>query len=248
MLPKGITKSIVTLFGLAMLLSCQSDLESIEAVTHVDEGPIETAIDVEIIYSDEGHVRMIMEAPRMDRYENEDPYLELPRGLDVVFYDSLENQTSRMSSKYAISYEETEIIEARNDVVVVNEKGERLNTEHLTWNQQEETIFSEKFVKITTDDEVLYGEGLEADERFDSWRILDPHGTFQVDTGEGEDTGVTEEDMETPEEAGEDEAEEPRELPEETEEPEELPEEVPEEMEEAGEGLRNMDDLEISAL
>lgn len=171
-----------------MLFSCRSDLETIDAVITVDEGPVESARNAEIIYSDHGYVRMIMSAERMDRYEGEKNYLELPLGLHVQFYDTLKRETSSMTANYAISYEDSEIIEARNDVVVINEQGERLNTEELIWDQKQEIIYSEKFVKVTTDDEVLYGEGFESDERFDYWRILKTHGTFMVDTS-GEPQG-----------------------------------------------------------
>ena len=172
---------ILVLFS-GVLVSCQSDLETIEEVTRQDESPVESLFDVEVVYSEHGSIRMILNAPRMDRFETDDTYLELPEGLLVIFYDTLMNETSSMKAKYAIHFEDDEIIEARDDVVVVNEAGERLNTEELIWNQKEETIRSDKFVKVTTDDEVTYGTGFEADERFDHWRILRPHGTFRVDT------------------------------------------------------------------
>jgi len=172
----------IIVFFAGLLASCQSDLETIEEVTRQDDSPVESLFDVEVVYSDHGNIRMILNAPRMDRFEADDAYLELPEGLYVVFYDTLMNETSSMQAKYAINYEDEEVIIARDDVVVVNEAGERLNTEELIWNQKEESIRSDKFVKVTTEDEVTYGTGFEADERFDHWRILRPHGTFRVDT------------------------------------------------------------------
>lgn len=165
-----------------IIVSCQSDLETIEEVTRQDEGPVESLFDVELVYSDRGHLRMILRTPQMDRFEADEAIMELPQGLEVVFYDTLRRETSSMTAKYAIHYEDEELIEARDDVVVINEAGERLNTEELIWNQKEETIRSDKFVKVTTEDEVTYGTGFEADEQFDQWRILRPHGTFRVDT------------------------------------------------------------------
>ena len=172
-----------------MLFSCQSDLQTIDELTRIDEGPMESVFNVEMVYTDQGHTRMILNAEQMDRYEGEEPYLELPRGLHVQFFDTLGNKTSSMSSKYAISYDDPEIIEAHNDVVVINEAGERLNTEQLIWDQKEEIIYSDKFVKITTEEEVLYGEGFESDERFDRWKITSPRGTFQAETGRAGERG-----------------------------------------------------------
>lgn len=176
-----LTKSVAILFGMAMLFSCNPDLKTIESLTRVDEGPVESTENIEIIYSEEGYTRMIMTAPRMDRYTGEKNYLEMPQGLHVQFFDTLMNVTSSMSANYAISYDENKRIEAQNDVVVVNELNERLNTEQLIWDQEKEIIFSDKFVRITTEDEVLYGDGFESDERFNQWTILRPRGTFTID-------------------------------------------------------------------
>jgi LPS export ABC transporter protein LptC len=186
------TKSVAILFGMAMLFSCQPDLKTIESLTRVDEGPVESTRNIEIIYSEGAHIRMTMRAPQMDRYEGETQHFEMPLGLEVEFFDTLMNITSRMSANYAISHDENKLVEARNDVVVVNQLGERLNTEHLVWDQEKAIIFSDKFVKITTEDEILYGDGFESDERFDQWTILGPRGTFTIDTdgGPGSEVGA----------------------------------------------------------
>ena len=172
----------MTLFVAMILLGCKSDLQTIDEIAKLEEGPVESAFNIEVIYSDQAFVRMILHAEQMDRYENEQAYLEMPRGLHVVFYDTLMQKTSSMTANYAISYEDSEIIEARDNVVVINELGEKLNTEQLIWDQKNETIYSEKFVKITTEDEVTYGEGFRADERFDQWEITNPRGTFRIET------------------------------------------------------------------
>lgn len=176
-----------------MFFSCQPDLETIETLTREDKTPVESGYNIKIVYSSHSQIRMILEAPRMERYEGEEPYLELPEGVSVVFYDSLENVNSTMSANYAISYEHKELLEARNDVVVVNELNEQLNTELLIWDQQKEIIYSDKFVKITTEDEVLYGDGFEADERFSQWVIKKPRGTFSIDTAPPEE-GIRQEE------------------------------------------------------
>jgi LPS export ABC transporter protein LptC len=175
-------KNIAILIGLAMFFSCKTDLNKIEDLTRIQSRPVETAEDIKIIYSTNARVQMIMEAPLMERFEEEKPYMELPNGFLMVFYDSLMNETSRISANYAIQYDEDELIDARNDVVVQNmESNERLNTEQLIWDQKKGLIYTEKFVKITRDEEVLFGDGFESDDRFTSWVIKSPRGTFSVD-------------------------------------------------------------------
>lgn len=167
-----------------MFVSCKSDLDTIQSLTQKDESPIESGFEVEVVYSEHAQIRMILKAPRMDRYGADKNFIEMPEGISVTFYDSLMNVTSTLTANYAINYLSTELFEARNDVVVINESNEKLNTEQLTWDQKKAIIYSEKFVKITTADEVLFGDGMEADEQFTTWEIKHPRGTFSVETGQ----------------------------------------------------------------
>ncbi|HRG51298.1 MAG TPA: LPS export ABC transporter periplasmic protein LptC, partial [Bacteroidia bacterium] len=71
-------------------------------------------------------------------------------------------------------------MEAKRNVVVINVKGEKLNTEHLIWDAVTKKIYTKEFVKITTKDEVLLGEGLTADQDFSKYTILHPTGTIAI--------------------------------------------------------------------
>lgn len=167
-----------------ILYSCENDIKTINTIGSKDYLPVEVAKDVETIYSDSGQVVVKVEAPQLDRYEGEKPYVEMTKGVSVFFYDSAMNVKSKLTAKYAISYEKEKIMEAKNDVVVINEKQEQLNTEHLVWDQTKATIYSDKFVKINTGKEILWGDGLDADERFDKWKIKKPKGSITIDEEE----------------------------------------------------------------
>ena len=79
-------------------------------------------------------------------------------------------------------------MEAKNNVVVVNQIGEKLNTEHLIWDEKKRRIYSNDFVKITKKDEIVIGEGMEADESFDKWVIRKPKATFFINVDEEKST------------------------------------------------------------
>jgi len=116
----------------------------------------------------------------LNRYEGEKPYCEMPKGIEVYFYDSLMQVTSNLTANYAISYEKEKIMEARNNVVVINEKKEQLNTERLVWDQRKAIIYSDKFVKINTGKMIIWGDGMTSDERFDKWKILKVKGSITI--------------------------------------------------------------------
>ena len=71
-------------------------------------------------------------------------------------------------------------MEAKDDVVVVNDKGEVLNTEHLIWLKDSAKIYTEEFVKFTTEDEIIMGDGMEANQDFTKWKIYNITGIINI--------------------------------------------------------------------
>ena len=72
------------------------------------------------------------------------------------------------------------LMEAKNTVKIKNENGDILETEHLVWNEKTEMVYTEEFVKITTKDEVIYGEGLESNQDFTKYTIKKISGTVTL--------------------------------------------------------------------
>ena len=160
--------------------SCENDIEKIKLITAKDKLPVETAKNIEVLYSDSGKVQVKISAVEMNQFATEDPYLELPKGVRVSFYDEHLQVKSWLRANYAIKYERKNIMEARNNVVIVNEKGEQLNTERLIWDETKEKFFSDEFVKIATADEIIYGKGFEANQNFTKYKIFKINGTINL--------------------------------------------------------------------
>ena len=168
---------------MTMLFACKNDIETINSLLIVDSLPMEMARDIEILYSDSGKIQASLTGPLMIRNEGEESYIEFPDGFKVIFFDSILQEKSQITANYGISYEAKKILEAQNDVVVINlEKHEQLNTEHLVWDQNKHIIYSDVFVKITTPDNVLYGDSLISDEKFDNYTINNVSGEFLIET------------------------------------------------------------------
>ena len=176
-----ITRCIPVLLAFGILCSCENDVKKVASLTKKNE-PNSRGKNVSLIYSEKANVKIKVTAPVMEEYgiEEKDKYIEMQKGIKVQFFDSLLKVTSTLTSKYAIHRVGEKIMEAKNDVVVVNDKGEQLNTEHLIWNEDSSKIYSDKFVKITTEDEILMGEGMEANQDFSKWKIHKIKGIINV--------------------------------------------------------------------
>ncbi len=166
-----------------MHFSCSNDLEKIKEISiqNALEYPLETIKGCEIIYSDSAHVRVIMNAALMNRYASEKNYLEFNDGLKVQFFDLDGKKQSELQSNYAIIDEENDIMKAENEVILRNINGNKLESEQLNWDQEKELIFTDKFVKITNKNEVIYGEGLVSNQDFTKYTIKKIRGTISLD-------------------------------------------------------------------
>jgi LPS export ABC transporter protein LptC len=173
-------KIIPLLFVFGILFSCENDITEVESLTNSEKIPTSKGKNVELIYSEKAAVKIKIIAPLMEEYEEEEKYIEMTKGVKVLFYDSLLNVSSTLTSNYAIQRESENIMEAKDDVVVVNDKGEKLNTEHLIWLEDSSKIYSNEFVKITTEDEIIMGEGMEANQDFSKWKIHKIKGTINI--------------------------------------------------------------------
>ena len=175
-------KNFFFLFSLFSFLiaSCHTDIQTINQVTVDKTLPTETMKDAEIIYSDSGKVRMKLTGPHLDNYTGEKPYIEFPKGLNILFYDDSIKINSRLKADYGIRYEKEGKMEVKRNVEVINIKNEKLNIEDLIWEEAKDKIYTDAFVKITTKDEVMYGDGLESNQDFTKYKIKNIKGIINL--------------------------------------------------------------------
>jgi LPS export ABC transporter protein LptC len=183
------------LLGVAFMFSCKTDLEEIKALTTKEVLPSESGTNVEIIYSTNATIQMILSAPKLERYSEGKKYIEMPEGINVLFYDSLMNVRGSIFAKYAIHLLDEDIIELRDSIVIITENNEEVTTDEMFWDRKKKTVYNNKLTRVTTNELVSIGEGFESDERFNQWSFKLPRGTMMVETQELDDGNTIEEDV-----------------------------------------------------
>ncbi len=140
------------------------------------------ARDVEILYSDSAIVRAIVRGPVLLNYlTSELPRSEFPDGLTVDFFDAGHRLQSKLSARHGVRYDNTGKVVVSDSVVVTTVRGERLDTEELTWDSRTGNITTNKFVKVSTPKEIVYGYGLDARDDFSYWKIRAVTGRVAAD-------------------------------------------------------------------
>jgi LPS export ABC transporter protein LptC len=187
MISRLLKSSITRLFGgitsLMILMSAcdRIPVETRQVVTQ-DDVAVEVAQDVEILYSDSAIVRVRVTGPLLHNInERENARQEFPKGIRIEFLEPNLSVRSTLTAKTAVRQQEKGLITARDSVVFVTVKQEKLETEELIWDEKSGKVRTEKFVKVTKPGEVIYGFGLEAEQDFSYWKILVPKGRLKVE-------------------------------------------------------------------
>ena len=171
------------IIGLLLVsIACQNDLSEIEKVSPSEDAFRETARDVELLYSDSAVVRVRASGPEMMRYlDNDNPREEFTKGLTVHFFGANHKVNSELTSRFAVRYEGKQQITVRDSVVWISKSGEKLETEELIWDEKNKKVYSNRYVRITNEEEVIYGYGFEANQEFTEWRIKQIEGRIKVE-------------------------------------------------------------------
>jgi len=176
----------IILFLLAVALTgCENDSREIMAIPQQTVIPAQWGKGITILYSDSAELKVKMTAPEMQKFDEaqgtKEPYTVLPKGLYALFYDLEGKASASLKANYGVRYDRSRKMEVKYKVEVINEKGEKLETEHLVWDERTKRITTNEFVKITTGTEIITGQGLESNQDFSEYEIKQITGSFNLD-------------------------------------------------------------------
>ena len=162
------------------LASCENNMVEVATVAAENKFPSTTYLDYDVLYSDSAIVRVRLQGKTMEQYDGEIAHDEFKDGVHLWFFDQEKKVESEMTANYATRLRASNKMEAKGNVVVFNKKGEKLNTEHLTWDANSRKIYTEEHVRITTADKIITGKGLVSDETFTNYRVKNITGQIRL--------------------------------------------------------------------
>lgn len=170
----------VFLIIITLLTSCEKKIGYIPSIDLLTL-PSLTVRNFETIYTDSGKVQLVLSAPLMESYSKaSDPYSEFRSGIRVLFYDGHKEPVASVTAKMAKYTDSKNLWELQDSVIAINEAGEKLETELLFWDEKKQLIYTDRFVKITTEDQIVQGYGLESDPRLSKRKIKNMSATIYI--------------------------------------------------------------------
>ena len=175
-----------TLVAAIVISSCR---EPEPVVFDFEQTPVQIVHDMQILQTDKGEVQMRMHAPVMKRFDFVKDSVQQSYELytDGFFVDAytengqLETTITAAEAKH-VTTTGRESWSAFGDVVVVNHiKGEKMETDTIYWNKEEHQIYTDCYVRLTSDSGLMQGFGMTSDERARNSVILRPFDWYAVE-------------------------------------------------------------------
>lgn len=167
---------------LSFMLSCGGEPQDVVEVTFDPERTYTMrTTDVSSLISDSGITRYRIEAKEWLIYgKAADPHWYFPEGFYLAKFDTLFRTEASVRADTAYYYDKRGLWQLIGHVDVESLQGERFQTEELFWNQKEERVYSDKYIRIEQADKVITGIGFESNQTMTQYKIFNSQGIFPV--------------------------------------------------------------------
>lgn len=160
--------------------SCSNDPKIVESFATTEILPSETMKQVELIYTENGILKVKIIANKIERFSTPTPVIDFSEGILVYFYNDSVTVASTLTAQEAIIDDNNQKMIARTNVELINSKNQKLNTEELIWDERSTLIYTQELVQITSEKEVIFGEGFESTPDFSSYKITNVRGNINI--------------------------------------------------------------------
>lgn len=188
---------ITTTFGVVVMLllflaSCSKEVkEVVEVEFDANKTYTMKATDVASLISDSGITRYRLNAKEWLVYgKAEDPYWYFPKGIYVEKFDTLFQTEASIKADTAFYYDKRGLWELIGNVEVESLQGENFETTQLFWDQKQEKVYSDKYVRIEQADKIITGIGFESNQNMTQYKIFNSQGIFPVNEAPADSTKV----------------------------------------------------------
>ncbi len=175
----------ITFVVATILFSCSGKLKQAEEL-NLDETPRQIVDSMFAVQTENGRVKMRLEAPQMARYENDTTTVErFPLGFALYGYNSegLLETTILSDNANHITYRSTggELWEVTGNVVIQNViDRQTMETDTLYWDRFAGLIYTDSYIRMYSPDGFMQGYGMRSDENARDATILRPFNSYSV--------------------------------------------------------------------
>jgi len=135
---------------------------------------------IEIDYYLHGKLDFQLIAPEIEQISDPVEQNIFSQGIKVFIYNDALDTIASIYSDFAIQNKKEKLVEVKKNVILQNNKDEQLSTETLFWDRDTKTIYTDDFVTIKTDNEIIMGYGFITDQTFSTYSLSNITGTIYL--------------------------------------------------------------------
>ena len=178
------------IFLVFAVIGCtENDFKQVASINDDTESPVVVMKNAEIEFTDSAILKAVIASGKVETYNYyddknklEDQKLVMTEGVNARFYDKLGSVNSVMTSERATRREKDRMTEIEGNAIVVNVKGDSLSSEFLLWDENTNTISSDRKVRVKTADEIIFAEGFKSDVGFSEYTFEKVTGTITLNS------------------------------------------------------------------
>ena len=183
---KAINSTTIALTAIVVLIfhsSCKGDsAKTLIAIECSDSIAVMTTFDVNTIVSDSGRISYKIIADEWRIFDKRNPpHWAFEKGVYLEKYDREMNIEATVKCDTAYYYNEQKLWKLIGNVDIKNVKDERFYTPLMYWDQENEKMYSDAYIKIEQSDQVTEGIGFSANQNLTLWQINNTKGIFAVE-------------------------------------------------------------------
>jgi len=147
-------------------------LNEIKELSNVETPDVEID-NLNFYYSDSAYVRFRMIAPKVIIKSKDKVELirEFPESITLYSFNKKGEKTTELVADFAIHYIDSNLWLAKENVICLTNKGLKLTTEKVYWDMEKKNFYTDVPLMIVDKKNIIYGQGLLADENFNYIRI-----------------------------------------------------------------------------
>jgi LPS export ABC transporter protein LptC len=165
---------VIAMFLFISASSCSREKrEMVDVIFDKENTYTMRSTGVSTLISDSGITRYKLVAEEWLCFEEAtEPYWFFPEKVHVEKFDTLFQVEASIDADTAYFFRKQKLWKLIGHVEVENFEGERFETSLLFWDQNQERIYSDQYIRITKGDFINTGVGFESNQMLTQWRIF----------------------------------------------------------------------------
>ena len=177
----GTTAAALAVVVPIFVTSCNSVQEESVMIENRDSMAVMSTYGVRTIISDSGRISYRIDAEEWLIFDRrQPPYWAFEKGVYLEKYDYEMNVEATIKCDTAYYYSEQKLWKLIGNVDIRNPKNERFYTDLMYWNQEEEKIYSDAYIKIEQEEQTTEGIGFSSNQNMTQWEIKNTKGIYTI--------------------------------------------------------------------